>query len=85
MGTALFTPEAAGSPPSSPRLSTANEGSGLAVWEGRKKEDFLTPAGLSANSLGEEERGAERASILKPCLRFGNRGSGAHRVKPILI
>lgn len=60
VGTALFIPEAAGSPPSSPKLSTANEGSGLAVWEGRKKEDFLTPAGLPANSLGEGEKGGER-------------------------
>lgn len=61
----MFTPEATGNPPSSLRFSTANEGSGLAICEGRKKEDFLTPAGLSANSLGEGERGKERASILK--------------------
>lgn len=61
----MFTPEAAGSPPSFLRLSTANEGSGLPVCEGRKKEDFLTPAGLSANSLGEGDKGGERASILK--------------------
>lgn len=57
----MFTSEAAGSPPFPPRFSIANEGSSLAVWEGRKEEDFLTPAGLSAGSLGERDT----ASILK--------------------